>query len=89
MTISPKMSYVMPAVMRNIDVMGSTMGSRREFADMVEFVRKKQLKPVVSRVVKGINDIDGLDSLFTDMQQGKQFGKLVIELPGDGESSKL
>lgn len=83
------MPYVMPAVMRNIDVMGSTMGSRKEFADMVEFVTKKQLKPVVSRVVRGINDMDALDSLFADMQQGKQFGKLVVEIPKEGESSKL
>ncbi|KAK1072110.1 hypothetical protein LTR33_010319, partial [Friedmanniomyces endolithicus] len=35
MTISPKMPFVMGAVLKNIELRGSTMGSRKEFADMV------------------------------------------------------
>lgn len=81
------MPFIMTAVMRNIEVRGSTMGSRKEFADMVANVRNKQLKPVVSRSVQGM-DLAGIDSLFTDMKEGKQFGKLVVEF-GKGESSRL
>ncbi|KAF2816809.1 NAD(P)-binding protein [Mytilinidion resinicola] len=88
MTTSPKMPWLMSAVLKNIEVRGSTMGSRKEFADMVDFVNKKNLKPVVSRVVKGL-DIAEIDGLFEDMKKASQFGKLVIELPSSGNSSKL
>ncbi|KAK3713622.1 hypothetical protein LTR37_008316 [Vermiconidia calcicola] len=90
MTVSPKMPFVMGAVLKNIEVRGSTMGSRKEFADMVKFVESNNLKPVVSRVVSGIDNLDGINSLFEDMKQASQFGKLVIELAKDNEvSSKL
>lgn len=88
MTVSPTMPFLMSAVLRNIEVRGSTMGSRKEFADMVEFVSTKKLKPVVSRVVRGL-DIQAIDGLFEDMKNAAQFGKLVVELGGKGQSSKL
>ncbi|KAF2194283.1 NAD(P)-binding protein [Zopfia rhizophila CBS 207.26] len=87
MTISPNMDFLMSAVLRNIEVRGSTMGSRKEFSDMVEFVKKKNLKPVVSRVVQGL-DIEAIDELFDEMRKAAQFGKLVVEIPQSG-SSKL
>jgi D-arabinose 1-dehydrogenase-like Zn-dependent alcohol dehydrogenase len=87
MTLSPKMDFLMSAVLRNIEVRGSTMGSRKDFADMVAFVREKQLRPVVSRSVHGL-DVEKIDGLFEDMRGGKQFGKLVVTL-GDGGKSKL
>lgn len=89
MTTGPKMPFLMSAVLKNVDVRGSTMGSRKEFADMVEFVRTKHLKPVISRVVHGMDNIDAIDGLFEDMKKGAQFGKLVIEIAKEGESSKL
>lgn len=89
MTISPKMPWLMGAVLKNIDLRGSTMGSRKEFADMVEFVTKKNLRPVVSRVVHGLDNIEAIDGLFEDMKKGSQFGKLVIEFGKENEASKL
>lgn len=80
----------MQAVLKNIDVRGSTMGSRKEFKDMLEFVKQKKIRPIVSRVVNtGLDDIAGLDSLFEDMKQAKQFGKLVIEFGKNGPESRL
>ncbi|KAF1838951.1 NAD(P)-binding protein [Decorospora gaudefroyi] len=87
MTISPKMDWLMSAVLRNIEVRGSTMGSRKEFHDMVQFVREKKLKPIVSRSVQGL-DIEQIDTLFEDMKNASQFGKLVVKL-GEGKGSKL
>lgn len=63
------------------------MGSRKEFRDMVKFVNDKNIKPVISRTVKGIDNLKEIDGLFEDMKNGTQFGKLVIEL--GGTSSKL
>ena len=68
------------------------MGSRREFSEMVDFVRTKRIVPVVSRIVKGIEDLGALDGLFEDMRTGQQFGKLVVYIKNDGDhvdSSKL
>ncbi|KAI1468811.1 NAD(P)-binding protein [Daldinia caldariorum] len=91
MTAGPKMDWLMQAVMKNIELRGTTMGSRAEFRDMVEFVRKHQIRPVVSRVVKGLDNLQAVDGLFDDIRHGKQFGKLVIEIssPDEESGSKL
>ncbi|KAF2109820.1 hypothetical protein BDV96DRAFT_615524 [Lophiotrema nucula] len=89
MTVSPKMDFLMNAVLRNIEVRGSTMGSRKEFAEMIQFVKEKKIKPVVSRSVHGL-DIEAINGLFDDMAGFKQFGKLVVTLgSGKGGESKL
>ncbi|KAE8330855.1 NAD(P)-binding protein [Aspergillus sergii] len=89
MTVSPKMPFLMQAVLKNIDVRGSTMGSRKEFEEMVEFVKANKIHPVISRVLQTeLGDIAGLDGLFQDMKEGKQFGKLVVEF-GKASGSKL
>jgi len=79
------MDFHMGAVLRNIEVRGSTMGSRREFADMLDFVSEHKIVPVVSRTVKGL-DIAHIDGLFEDMKRGQQFGKLVVEIQAVPES---
>lgn len=90
MTISPKMPFLMGAVLQNIELRGSTMGSRKEFADMVKFVSDKSIHPVVSRTVSGLDNIEGIDGLFEDMKNASQFGKLVIEVSKENErASKL
>ena len=88
MTVGPKMPFLMQAVLKNIEVKGSTMGSRKEFTDMVNFIKSTKCKPVVSRVVQGL-DLDAINSLFEDMKKGSQFGKLVVEISKEGSDSKL
>ncbi|KAL4910059.1 hypothetical protein BDW74DRAFT_173527 [Aspergillus multicolor] len=89
MTVSPVMPFTMQAVLKNIDVRGSTMGSRKEFKDMVDFVKTHKVHPIVSRVVQAeLSDVAALDGLFQDMKDSKQFGKLVIEF-GKSSGSKL
>ncbi|KJK80434.1 hypothetical protein H634G_04673 [Metarhizium anisopliae BRIP 53293] len=88
MTVAPKMEWTMQAVLMNIELRGSTMGSKREFRDMVAFVNEKKIRPVVSKTVKGLANLEGIDGLFKDMDAGTQFGKLVIEI-NDRPSSKL
>lgn len=84
MTLGPKLPFTMGAVLKNIEVLGTTMGSRREFLEMVAFVEESGLRPVVSRVVQGL-DIDKLESLWEDMEKGRQFGKLVVRVAEDEE----
>ncbi|TGJ87779.1 hypothetical protein E0Z10_g992, partial [Xylaria hypoxylon] len=90
MTVSPKMDWLMVAVMKNVELRGSTMGSRQEFRDMVAFVREHKIRPVVSRVVKGLDNMKEIEELYEEIREGRQFGKLVIEIsPDDKESAKL
>lgn len=79
MTTGPKAPFLMQAVLKNIEVKGSTMGSRKEFADMIDFMKKTKAKPVVSSVAHGL-DLEGINELFEQMKQGSQFGKLVVEI---------
>lgn len=89
MTVSPKMSWSMANVLKNIELRGSTVGSRKEFADMVRFVQEHKLVPVVSKVANGLENLEGLDDLFDEMKKGSQFGKLVVSIASEDSSSKL
>lgn len=80
MTLGPVMDWPMPAALRNLELRGSILGSRAEFADMVRFVREHKVRPIVSRSVKGLDCLDAIDGLFDDIKNGSQFGKLVIEM---------
>ncbi|KAI8636764.1 hypothetical protein BD408DRAFT_425620 [Parasitella parasitica] len=78
-TASPKgVGFSMTHVLKNIDMRGSTMGSRKEFKDMVQFVDRYKIKPVVSHVWTGLNN-KSIDQAIATMSNGDQFGKLVIE----------
>lgn len=89
MTTGPKTSFPMSAVLKNIELRGTTMGSRKEFADMIKFCAEHDIQPIVSRSVSGLTNVEGIDSLFEDMKSATQFGKLVIEIAKEGRESKL
>ncbi|KAJ3113646.1 hypothetical protein HDU96_003115 [Phlyctochytrium bullatum] len=66
--------------LKHIEIRGATMGNEVEFAEMVAFVSRTKLKPVVSNVF----DFYDFEKAFESMRVGKQFGKLVLRLPEDG-----
>ena len=57
-------------------ILGSTMGNRREFAEIVRLLHEGKLWPVVDSVVPLA---DGA-AAYRRMQRGEQTGKLVIEV---------
>jgi zinc-binding alcohol dehydrogenase/oxidoreductase len=59
-----------------LSVFGSTMGNRREFAEMLNFVGKRGVKPVIDQVFALA---DGAKAL-SRMEEGKQFGKIVLKV---------
>ncbi|KAF9950534.1 hypothetical protein BGZ70_001325 [Mortierella alpina] len=77
MTVKPKVDFTMAAVLRNIEIRGSTMGSRLEFEQMLDYVSKHKLRPVVSQVWRGL---ESAEEAFEVMKKGSQFGKLVLSL---------
>ena len=58
------------------NLLGSTMGSRREFAEIVRLANEGKLWPVVDSVVTLAEGV----AAYRRMQQGEQTGKLVIEV---------
>ena len=55
------------------------MGNMREFAEMLNFVRKRGVKPVIDQV---FSCADGAKALAR-MEEGKQFGKIVLKVSND------
>lgn len=59
-----------------ITLKGTTMGSDRDFEEMLDFVTHHHIKPIVDRIF----DFDQAQAAFERMQQGDQFGKLVLKV---------
>ena len=57
-------------------ILGSTMGSRREFAEIVRLAGERKLWPVIDSVVPLAQGA----AAYQRMQRGEQTGKLVIEV---------
>eukprot|EP01117_Protostelium_nocturnum_P013715 TRINITY_DN5149_c0_g1_i1.p1 TRINITY_DN5149_c0_g1~~TRINITY_DN5149_c0_g1_i1.p1 ORF type:complete len:352 (+),score=106.90 TRINITY_DN5149_c0_g1_i1:916-1971(+) len=74
MTTGIPISFQMIPVLKNVEVKGSTMGSAKEFKEMVKFVSEKKIKPVVSHVFP----LDRVEEAFQTMKQGQQFGKIAV-----------
>jgi NADPH:quinone reductase-like Zn-dependent oxidoreductase len=65
-----------PLFWKQISLFGSTMGSPLEFAAMLAFVQRHQIRPVVDSVYALK---DGAKA-FERMKSGLQFGKLVLKI---------
>ena len=59
---------------KQLNVLGSTMGSPEDFETMIRFVEKYRITPIVDKVFPAQ---DG-EAAFRRMDDGKQFGKIVI-----------
>jgi D-arabinose 1-dehydrogenase-like Zn-dependent alcohol dehydrogenase len=70
----------MSEVLKNLELRGSTMGSLKEFKEMVEFVDKHNIEPVVYKTLRGFEQVeDG----FQIMKAGQQFGKVVVVIDAE------
>ena len=72
------MSHLSPQDLffKELEIMGSTMGSDQEFGQMVELINTHQIKPVVDSVF----GLDEHEAAFGRMRAGKQFGKIVFRI---------
>jgi NADPH:quinone reductase-like Zn-dependent oxidoreductase len=61
---------------RQWSILGSTMGNRREYAEIVRLAHRGRLWPVVDQVVPLSRGAEA----YARMQRGEQTGKLVIEV---------
>ncbi|KAG8751200.1 hypothetical protein FRC12_012549 [Ceratobasidium sp. 428] len=75
MTASPSIPLAMPHVLKNIELLGSTMGSTAELRAATEFAIQHRLRPVVSTVLEGL---ESAERGFELLESGKEFGKIVV-----------
>lgn len=61
------------------------MGSRDEFRQLVAFIAEKHIKPIVD----SSHSFSNVEDAFTLMKEGKNFGKIVIDVQSGGISPKL
>jgi zinc-binding alcohol dehydrogenase/oxidoreductase len=61
---------------KQLNLLGSTMGSPDDFEGMARFIRKHTLRPVVDRVFP----FEEGEAAFRWMEGEKQFGKIVIKI---------
>jgi len=77
MTAVPSITFTMRDVLKNIELKGSTMGSRDELVEATKFLAEKKIVPVVSEVLSGL---DEAEKGFQHMEERTQFGKIVIKI---------
>jgi zinc-binding alcohol dehydrogenase/oxidoreductase len=65
--------------LRQISLLGTTMGSPQDFVDMLNFMEIHELRPLIDSVYSFQDSVKA----FADLQRGGQFGKIVIsDFPG-------
>ncbi len=64
---------------RQIDILGSTMGSERDFAELVALFSAAKLRPLVDRVFP----LEQAPLAFERMERSEQMGKLVLAISDD------
>lgn len=61
---------------KQLSILGSTMGTREEFAAMLKLYEREKLKPVVDRVFK----LEEATEAHQRMEDSAQFGKIVLKI---------
>lgn len=61
---------------KQLRILGSTMGNDQEFEEMLDFVTKHQIKPIMEEPLP----FDRVMEAFDTMKEGKQMGKLVVRM---------
>ncbi len=69
--VSPQMIFY-----KQLQLLGSTMGTSEEFADMVQFVENQKITPVIDSIF----DLENGNEAFAHMDSGAQFGKIILRI---------
>ena len=63
---------------KQISIFGTTMGTRDEFLSMIDFIENRKLRPVVDKIYP----LSQVHEAFARMQEGTQFGKIILQIAG-------
>ncbi len=74
-----KIDNLIPAKLfwKQASILGTTMGSPRDFISMVSFVEKNRIFPVIDKILP----MEDTELAFKLMEKHEQFGKIVIKPP--------
>ena len=59
---------------KHLQIFGSTLGSREEFRQVIQFINAAQIKPIIDRIFP----LAEAAAAQQRMEEGKQFGKIVL-----------
>ena len=59
-----------------LTVLGSTLGSTRDFEEMLAAVTVSQLRPIID----GVYPLDQVRDAMAKMEEARQFGKIVLKV---------
>jgi NADPH:quinone reductase-like Zn-dependent oxidoreductase len=62
--------------LKHLEIIGSTLGTRQEFADLVSYIEARKLKPLLARTYP----LENIKQAQSDFKEKQFFGKLVIVL---------
>ncbi|KAG9313485.1 hypothetical protein JVU11DRAFT_5810 [Chiua virens] len=79
MTANPVVKFTMREVLKQHQLIGSTMGSRQDLIDATRFIAEHAIVPAVSHVLEGL---EFAEDGFELMKHASQFGKIVIRMDG-------
>jgi len=60
--------------LKHLELIGSTMGTRREFSDLVRYIESNQIRPLLARTYP----LSEIKQAQTDFLEKRFFGKLVV-----------
>ena len=75
-TGNPKRLDLRKGFFRQINILGTTMGSPADFAGMIAFVAQHKIVPAVDRVFP----LAETEAALRHMEAGAQFGKIVLSI---------
>lgn len=61
---------------KQLNILGTTMGTEKEFEDMVRFVEENKIVPVIDKVFP----LEEAEQALRYMDSGQQFGKIVLKI---------
>ncbi|KAL6301844.1 hypothetical protein BKA93DRAFT_796114 [Sparassis latifolia] len=86
MTASPKVTFTMREVLKQHQLIGSTMGSHKDLIDATKFLAEYRIVPMVSHVLDGL---ESAEEGFELIKRGEQFGKVVLKVRHPEAGAKL
>lgn len=77
-TSGPVNNLLMPKIfLKQLDILGTTMGTEEEFGKMLQFFEKYEIRPAIAATFP----LENIRSAHHYMENGNQFGKIVLEIP--------
>ncbi|WP_042198817.1 quinone oxidoreductase family protein [Paenibacillus camerounensis] len=79
-TRGPVPNFILPSMtVKEISVIGSTMGSPQDFADMVKLVEQHEIRPILDKTYS----LEEVPDALLRIEKGANIGKIVLNIPQD------